>query len=326
MTEKSSFKQIYFSLFYLLPILSFTVCYGTIVFKIRKTRKLREQSYNVNKQSLTNRGLRKQSFANASKILENPKMTDCKSDESKIPENGTNSTENIKISTAESSGFLELTYKTNPDNSFGHSKDPNSKNPASRNQESNDKLTKKFDAAERKVIKRSMTIVTIFILSWTPFYVVRFLKITEQPHISELLSVGTLIIVYLNNALNPILYIFVSEDFQQGCKRAVRLEDGFVFGNFLQCFVKCWFNKVIDEKYFRSAERDQEHNNNTGSRNNSRFNKFSRSSRSSRATVSSRISSMLGSVKSRNSRVSRVSVVGERRLTPYAEDKNNIFK
>ena len=50
-----------------------------------------------------------------------------------------------------------------------------------------DKLTRKFDAAERKVIKRSMTIVTIFVLCWTPFYAVRFLNVTE-PHISEILN------------------------------------------------------------------------------------------------------------------------------------------
>lgn len=71
-----------------------------------------------------------------------------------------------------------------------------------------------FDEAEQKVIQRSVIIVSIFGLCWTPFYTVRIFgnvfQIEMESHGMEILIVSTLVIVYLNHALNPIVYDLIS--------------------------------------------------------------------------------------------------------------------
>ena len=67
-----------------------------------------------------------------------------------------------------------------------------------------------------------LAIIACYVICWTPYWCVQFMLTVishEEYHNSIMyLSNITQLIAYLNSALNPILYSFLSEDFQSNFK------------------------------------------------------------------------------------------------------------
>ena len=74
----------------------------------------------------------------------------------------------------------------------------------------------------KKITYMCLAIIACYVICWTPYWCVQFMLTVishEEYHNSIMyLSNITQLIAYLNSALNPILYSFLSEDFQSNFK------------------------------------------------------------------------------------------------------------
>ena len=148
-------------------------------------------------------------------------------------------------------------------------------------------------SAETKVKIKCSIIIAIYILSWLPFYlnglINYFRPINEHnksiSNVEEAIIMATLLPVYLNATLNPILYVFVSDDFQKGYKRALRMQTAGPISIFLGIFRNCWAEGTID---YNAIRKSATHTHGEGS---SVFGSF-------RTTADSFLSSFMSSMRS----------------------------
>lgn len=77
----------------------------------------------------------------------------------------------------------------------------------------------------RKVTKLVLTIITIYVLCWTPYWISQLALINSPPDICKTkLEITIFVLVgclgYSNSAMNPILYAFLSENFKKSFLKA----------------------------------------------------------------------------------------------------------
>uniref|UniRef100_UPI0037E914AA chemerin-like receptor 1 n=1 Tax=Semicossyphus pulcher TaxID=241346 RepID=UPI0037E914AA len=75
----------------------------------------------------------------------------------------------------------------------------------------------------RKII---FSIILAFFVCWLPFHVMQFLQIRKNPDLQIFVRIGgslTMCLAYLNSCLNPILYVFMCDDFQKKLKQSICL-------------------------------------------------------------------------------------------------------
>lgn len=73
----------------------------------------------------------------------------------------------------------------------------------------------------RKII---FAIVIAFFLCWLPFHVMQFLQSSWRQHHQLAVKIGggmSVCLAYLNSCLNPILYVFMCEEFQKKLKQSI---------------------------------------------------------------------------------------------------------
>ncbi|XP_033098593.1 somatostatin receptor type 2-like [Anneissia japonica] len=78
----------------------------------------------------------------------------------------------------------------------------------------------------RKVTNMVMIIVVVFVLCWSPFYILRafiafqYQSLTSDYKLFKILLDGTMILSYINSCANPILYGFLSDNFRKSYQHA----------------------------------------------------------------------------------------------------------
>ncbi|XP_036327257.1 somatostatin receptor type 5-like [Rhagoletis pomonella] len=85
--------------------------------------------------------------------------------------------------------------------------------------------SKEKKRSHRKVTRLVLTVITVYILCWLPFWISQLVLITTTPspcatrfEIAIFLLVGCL--GYSNSAMNPFLYAFLSENFKKSFRKA----------------------------------------------------------------------------------------------------------
>ncbi|XP_004522448.1 somatostatin receptor type 5 [Ceratitis capitata] len=85
--------------------------------------------------------------------------------------------------------------------------------------------SKEKKRSHRKVTRLVLTVITVYILCWLPFWISQLILITTTPsrcatrfEIAIFLLVGCL--GYSNSAMNPFLYAFLSENFKKSFRKA----------------------------------------------------------------------------------------------------------
>ncbi|XP_055593849.1 somatostatin receptor type 2-like [Uranotaenia lowii] len=87
--------------------------------------------------------------------------------------------------------------------------------------------------SHRKVTKLVLTVITVYILCWLPYWISQVALITSSPEsCSTRLDITLFLLVgclgYINSAINPILYAYLSENFKKSflkaCTCAARAE------------------------------------------------------------------------------------------------------
>ncbi|XP_029958027.1 chemokine-like receptor 1 [Salarias fasciatus] len=79
---------------------------------------------------------------------------------------------------------------------------------------------------KRRPCRIILSIIFAFFICWLPFHVVSFmeLKAKTNPSLRSVVKIGgpvTLTLAFMNSALNPILYVFMCEEFQKKLKRSI---------------------------------------------------------------------------------------------------------
>lgn len=99
--------------------------------------------------------------------------------------------------------------------------------------------SKEKKRSHRKVTKLVLTVITVYILCWLPYWISQVALINSSPsgcasslEITMFLLVGCL--GYSNSAMNPILYAFLSDNFKKSFLKACTCNNGigFLFTNF----------------------------------------------------------------------------------------------
>lgn len=99
--------------------------------------------------------------------------------------------------------------------------------------------SKEKKRSHRKVTKLVLTVITVYILCWLPYWISQVALINSSPsgcasslEITMFLLVGCL--GYSNSAMNPILYAFLSDNFKKSFLKACTCNNGigFLFANF----------------------------------------------------------------------------------------------
>jgi len=78
--------------------------------------------------------------------------------------------------------------------------------------------------AKRRVIRMLMVIVALFFICWMPYHVFVLLELNHQNYDHKTLTTGLQIgtsLAAANSFLNPVLYVFMGNDFKQKFKSCV---------------------------------------------------------------------------------------------------------
>ncbi|KAF4532373.1 hypothetical protein B566_EDAN003677 [Ephemera danica] len=101
-------------------------------------------------------------------------------------------------------------------------------------------------AARRRVVLMLMLVVLSFLLCNLPYHARKMwqARLRSQPHLhtpsnsiySKLFTPATFLVMYLNSALNPVLYVTMSRSFRRAVMRRLRLCTRSTFAPCLRCF------------------------------------------------------------------------------------------
>lgn len=99
--------------------------------------------------------------------------------------------------------------------------------------------SKEKKRSHRKVTKLVLTVITVYILCWLPYWISQVLLITSPPDICNTRLQITLFVLvgclgYSNSAMNPILYAFLSDNFKKSFLKAFTCTAGKDFNTQLQ--------------------------------------------------------------------------------------------
>ncbi|XP_019717551.1 chemokine-like receptor 1 [Hippocampus comes] len=75
-----------------------------------------------------------------------------------------------------------------------------------------------------KPFKVMTALIATFFICWLPYHVFILLEVNQQHHNHYILTVGTQVgtcLAAANSFLNPVLYVFMGNDFQQRCKTSL---------------------------------------------------------------------------------------------------------
>lgn len=121
--------------------------------------------------------------------------------------------------------------------------------------------SKEKKRSHRKVTKLVLTVITVYVLCWLPYWISQVALITSPPYVCNTRLQITLFVLvgclgYSNSAMNPILYAFLSDNFKKSFLKAFTCTAGKDFNTQLQLensfFTR--FGKRSSEK-FRSATK-----------------------------------------------------------------------
>ncbi|XP_073674451.1 C3a anaphylatoxin chemotactic receptor-like [Garra rufa] len=68
-----------------------------------------------------------------------------------------------------------------------------------------------------------ITVILAFFICWFPYHVSNFYSITSQENDDGLFGIVSMFLVYLNSCLNPILYVFMCDDYKKKLKQSLLL-------------------------------------------------------------------------------------------------------
>lgn len=83
--------------------------------------------------------------------------------------------------------------------------------------------SKEKKRSHRKVTNLVLTVITVYILCWTPYWVIQLTMLYTEPDQSTFLVIIHLVtscLTYSNSAVNPILYAFLSDNFKKSFLKA----------------------------------------------------------------------------------------------------------
>ncbi|CAL4164708.1 unnamed protein product, partial [Meganyctiphanes norvegica] len=85
--------------------------------------------------------------------------------------------------------------------------------------------SKEKKKSHRKVTKMVLTVITVYVLCWLPYWVLQVTLIFSPPKQGQgsfmiVLFLITSCLSYINSAINPILYAFLSENFKKSFMKA----------------------------------------------------------------------------------------------------------
>ncbi|XP_076056453.1 somatostatin receptor type 2-like [Oratosquilla oratoria] len=85
--------------------------------------------------------------------------------------------------------------------------------------------SKEKKKSRRKVTKLVLTVITVYVLCWLPYWVLQLALITSPPKQNQslfrkILFLFTSCLSYINSAINPILYAFLSDNFKKSFMKA----------------------------------------------------------------------------------------------------------
>lgn len=116
--------------------------------------------------------------------------------------------------------------------------------------------SKEKKRSHRKVTKLVLTVITVYILCWLPYWISQVALINSSPNgcassleITMFLLVGCL--GYSNSAMNPILYAFLSDNFKKSFLKACTCNSGIGF-----LFTNLRKNRENERFFDNKAHRD----------------------------------------------------------------------
>ncbi|XP_008430932.1 chemokine-like receptor 1, partial [Poecilia reticulata] len=78
-------------------------------------------------------------------------------------------------------------------------------------------------ARKRRFHRILFSIIFAFFICWLPFHVLNFIEVSDQ-HLYKAVSIGSTLSVslgFMNSCLNPILYVFMCDEFQKKLKKSL---------------------------------------------------------------------------------------------------------
>ncbi|XP_067403103.1 chemerin-like receptor 1 [Emydura macquarii macquarii] len=86
------------------------------------------------------------------------------------------------------------------------------------------KLRRNHLARTGKPFKVIAAVIITFFLCWFPYHVFSFLEMNRTPSLDDALIIGlplTASLAFINSCLNPILYVFMGQDFKERLRRSL---------------------------------------------------------------------------------------------------------
>ncbi|XP_032659211.1 chemerin-like receptor 1 [Chelonoidis abingdonii] len=86
------------------------------------------------------------------------------------------------------------------------------------------KLKRNQLARSGKPFKVIAAVIVAFFLCWLPYHIFSFLEMNRTPSLDPILKVGlplTASLAFINSCLNPILYVFMGQDFKEKLRRSL---------------------------------------------------------------------------------------------------------
>ncbi|XP_042208152.1 somatostatin receptor type 2-like [Homarus americanus] len=85
--------------------------------------------------------------------------------------------------------------------------------------------SKEKKKSHRKVTKMVLTVITVYVMCWLPYWVLQLVLIFSPPRVGQSPFMVVLFLIssclsYINSAINPILYAFLSENFKKSFMKA----------------------------------------------------------------------------------------------------------
>lgn len=104
--------------------------------------------------------------------------------------------------------------------------------------------------SHRKVTRLVLTVVTVYVLCWLPYWVSQVSLIFTPPKASQSPYIVAIFLLagclgYSNSAVNPILYAFLSDNFKKSFMKVVASADVDYLPPFSDWFLSSFFFLVV---------------------------------------------------------------------------------